>query len=479
MPAVNAANAAEPRRYPLLWLALIAGVVYLSGYTVGPPVVNAELRCVEIARTMYATGEVLVPRLEGEPHLTKPPLFHWLSYAVSVARGQAGIGSVRLVAALASVGVVLLTYVLGLQLANARVAWWAALLTLTNLSLLCNGHRGTFDTLLTLFVCLTLCGYLGIRGGRQRTGYALIVAGLIGGFLTKGFMGWVVPLVPMLLDRLCRPRPREALRPVLWILPGVLAGSLAWYGYLLLCVPAARTVLLDVVTVNFGVKRSGVEMAFHGEPFYYYLYALPFALLPWVAILWPALRRPAMGLRDWANQQRLLLGWLLGNAVFLALVPAKAERYLVPLLPAFGLLAAPAILAIEAGTAATTRRWRRWLLTVTLLLSTAVVCVLPLWLWVRIGESLAVAIMAPAVLLLCLLVAAWHTWRGRLTAALHGLVLFVILAATPAYARWVPIHTDLSHRHTSPEHEQYRSRQRQLAGYAARFVPGRVKEPAP
>jgi 4-amino-4-deoxy-L-arabinose transferase len=462
----------------LLWLAVLAGVVYLAGYNVGPPVVNAELRCVDISRTMYASGEVLVPRLEGEPHLTKPPLFHWLSYAVSAFRGEAGLASVRLVSAGATGGVVLLTYLLGLQLANARVAWWAALLTLSNLALLSNGHRGTFDTLLTFFVCLTLCGYLGLCKGRTRTGYALIVTGLVGGFMTKGFMGWVVPLLPMLVDRLCRPEPRRALRPVLCALPVVLAGSLAWYAYLLACVPAARAVLVDVVTVNFGVKRSGAEMAFHRAPFYYYLYALPFTLLPWIVLLWPALRRPCSGLRAWAVEQRLALVWLLGNALLLCLIPAKAERYLVPLIPAFGLLAAPGIIAIEAGTAAATARWRRWLLAVLGALAAAVLCVMPFWLWVRIGESVTLAILATATLLLALLACAWLTWRGRLMQALHGLALVVVIAATPAYARWVPRHTDLSHRHNSPEHVQYRARQRQLRTFAGQLMPAWMQRPA-
>jgi 4-amino-4-deoxy-L-arabinose transferase len=478
MTDVNAARPAEPGRQAWLLLAVLAGVVYLAGYNVGPPVVNAELRCVDISRGMYATGEVLVPRLEGEPHLTKPPLFHWLSYAVSVCRGEAGLASVRLVSALAAVGVVLLTYVLGLRLADARVAWWAALLTLGNLTLLSHGHRGTFDTLLTFFVCLTLCGYTGLWKGRIRTGYALIVTGLIGGFLTKGFMGWVVPLVPMLVDRLCRPEPRRALRPLLRALPVVLLGSLAWYAYLLAWVPAARAVLVDVVTVNFGVKRSGVEMAFHREPFYYYLYALPFALLPWVVILWPALRRPRVGWREWASQQRLALAWLLGNALFLSLVPAKAERYLVPLIPAFSLLVAPGILALESGTAAATARWRRWLFAVAIAMGTVTLCVMPIWLWVRIGESVTVSILAPALLLLGLLACAWLIQRGRLTLALHGIALVVLIAATPAYARWAPRHVDLSHRHSSPEYEQYRARQRQLKIFAGRWLPAWVKKPA-
>lgn len=454
-------------------------MVYLAGYDVGPPVVNAELRCVDIACAMHATGQTLVPRLKGEPHLTKPPLFHWLSYAVSACRGHAGLASVRLVSAGAAVGVVLLTYVLGLQLADGRVAWWAALLTLTNLTLLGHGHRGTFDTLLAFFVCLTLCGYVGLWQDRKRTGYALIVTGLVGGFMTKGFMGWVVPLVPMLVDRLCRPEPRRALRPVLWALPAVVAGSLAWYAYLLACVPTARTVLTNVVTTNFGATpSSGPEYAFHAEPFYYYLYALPMALLPWLAILWPAAGRPRSGWREWVGRHRLTLAWLGGNTLLLCLVPAKAERYLVPLIPAFSLLAAPGILAIEAGTAAATARWRRWLLAYTAAVAATALCVMPFWLWVRIGESVAVSALAPAPFLVCLLACAWLTWRGRLTHALQGLALVVIIAATPAYARWVPRHFGLIRSHASPEHKQYRARQQRLAAFAARLVPEWLSGPA-
>ncbi len=478
MPPMLSTRPAEARSRAFLWLAPLVCVVYLAGHSVGPPVASAEERCVDVSQTMYASGDVLIPRLAGRMHLNKPPFFHWVSYGMSALRGEAGLASVRLVSAWAAVGVVLLTYLLGRQRGGREVGWWAALLTATSFEVLNHGHRGTFDVLLTFFVCLTLYGYGALWKGRTASGYTMIVGGLVCGFLTKGFMGWMAPLLPMLVDRLGRPEPRRALRPVLWALPAVLAGSLAWYAYLVVAVPEARAVLRDVVMVNFGAASRGAKMAFHGEPFYYYLHALPMILLPWIAILWPALGRPRAGWRQWLSQERLALTWLFGNALFLTLVPAKAGRYLLPLIPAFSLLAAPAIAAIDSGVAPITARWRRWITTVTVTPAAVVLGVMPLWLWVRIGEGVAVCVLAPLALAAGLIACARLAWQGRLSLALRGLALVTLVGALPFFARWAPRNTLLRRDHASPEFGEYMARQSQLRTAAARVVPGWGARPA-
>src|SRR5436305_923435 len=71
-----------------------------------------EGRYAQIPREMLARGDWVVPHLQGEPYLDKPPLLYWLvmlSYSVfGVSEGPA-----RLIPALAVHGPVLVVYLLG------------------------------------------------------------------------------------------------------------------------------------------------------------------------------------------------------------------------------------------------------------------------------------------------------------------------------------------------------------------------------
>ena len=84
-------------RAALLFLALAlfatAGLVGLFEPT--------ETRYAEIAREMRASGDFLVPRLNGIPHFHKPPLAYWLTAAGFAACGVNEWGA-RLPVALAS-----------------------------------------------------------------------------------------------------------------------------------------------------------------------------------------------------------------------------------------------------------------------------------------------------------------------------------------------------------------------------------------
>src|SRR5712691_10250049 len=96
---------------PLLFFLLVpAAVLYpcLSFYLFEPD----EGRYAQIPREMLARGDWVVPVLQSEPYLDKPPLFYWLvmlSYSLFGVHDWAA----RLVPALAVHGTILVTYLLG------------------------------------------------------------------------------------------------------------------------------------------------------------------------------------------------------------------------------------------------------------------------------------------------------------------------------------------------------------------------------
>src|SRR6202023_1162598 len=86
-----------------------------------------EGRYAEIPREMAERGDWVVPRLQGEPYLDKPPLFYW---CVIGSYWLFGIGDAvaRLVPALAIHACVLLTYLFGRRSLGERAAFWGALI---------------------------------------------------------------------------------------------------------------------------------------------------------------------------------------------------------------------------------------------------------------------------------------------------------------------------------------------------------------
>ena len=82
-----------------------------------------EGRYAQIPREMLARGDWVVPHLQGQPYLDKPPLLYWLvmlSYSVFGVSEAAA----RLVPALAVHGTILATYFIGRRSIGDRPARW-------------------------------------------------------------------------------------------------------------------------------------------------------------------------------------------------------------------------------------------------------------------------------------------------------------------------------------------------------------------
>src|SRR6516225_5254520 len=119
------APAATAFRWHHLLLLLILPAVLLYPCLAFPLFEPDEGRYAEIPREMLQRGEWVVPYLQGEPYLDKPPLFYWL---VMLSYRTFGVHdwSARLVPALAVHGCVLLTYLLGRRGLGERSAFWGA-----------------------------------------------------------------------------------------------------------------------------------------------------------------------------------------------------------------------------------------------------------------------------------------------------------------------------------------------------------------
>jgi len=297
-----------------------------------------ETRYAAVAWEMWLRGDFLVPHLNGEPYSHKPPLLFWLVHAGWLVFGVNDWWP-RLIAPLCALGSVPLLLKLESLLwgtVRGHSPWvlfgtllFAAFVTLT-----------LMDLLLTLCAMAGMIGVLNLSKENRIPGLAWLAAGIGLGALTKG----PVILLHVLPAALAAPwwAPELKGRVGRWMLDllrGVLLGAalaLAW------ALPAGLAGGEAYRHEIFWGQTAGrvAESFAHRAPFWYYIPFVPLILFPW--FVWP---RFWTGLKVVLHEQqnRFLLAWLLLALAAFSLVSGKQAKYLVPLLPAFALLAARAI----------------------------------------------------------------------------------------------------------------------------------------
>jgi 4-amino-4-deoxy-L-arabinose transferase-like glycosyltransferase len=345
------ADPPEAWRWPAFLLVLLipAALLYpcLSFALFEPD----EGRYAQIPREMLESGEWIVPTLQSEPYLDKPPLFYWL-----VMLAYTGFGyhawTARLVPALAMHGTIILTYLLGRRMVGGRAAFWGALLLALAPGFLGMGRLLLLDGLLTFWMTLALFAlHRAQAGSALHRGWWLLAALAVGlGILTKGPVALVLPLMPLVAHRwLTRPAWRIAFRDQLAFVAVVLAVGLPWYVLVCCRLPEfARHFLWEHNVLRFAQPFD------HVQPVWFYLPILLGGLLP-VALLGPGLMRFLLSGQSRDVESRSPeLGYLLlaaGSCVlFFSLSGCKLPTYV---LPAF----APLCLAAGCGIAA--RHWQQ------------------------------------------------------------------------------------------------------------------------
>src|SRR5580704_8988061 len=195
----------------LLVLLLPAAILYPTlGFHLLEP---DEGRYAQIPKEMLAHHSWVVPTLQGEAYLDKPPLMYWL---VALSYRAFGISpeAARLVPALCVHLTILAVYFIGRRSTGERAAFWAALLLAVAPGFVSVARLLLLDGLLTLCVTVSvLCGFEAVRTGTLKARWwfaAAVVSGL--GFLTKGPISEVLLFVPLwvygfLLRRPTPPAP--------------------------------------------------------------------------------------------------------------------------------------------------------------------------------------------------------------------------------------------------------------------------------
>ena len=150
-------------RWGLAILAALVAFPFLGSFGLLEP---DEGRFAQIGREMMATGDYLVPRLNGIEQFYKPALVYWVN-AVSYRVLGVSEWTARLPSALAFFGTIWLTGWMGWRLGGRKLGWWAALILASMLEPYALGRQITLDTTLTFWVTAALACLVRVGTGDQ------------------------------------------------------------------------------------------------------------------------------------------------------------------------------------------------------------------------------------------------------------------------------------------------------------------------
>ena len=327
----------------ILWsgpfLLLLALAVYLPPIFQNP-LTRAEAMYALIPLEMAKSGHWLLATLNGAPYLDKPPLLYWLTIgAYQILGTSEWVARVPTLAC--TLGEIWLTYLLGRRIFSARAAWLGGFILLSSIGFFALHLQILTDHLVTLSLIASLyCLWRWQEQPERRWALGFYLA-LAAGFMSKGFIGLVFPL--LISGFFLWFRNRRALYRLLFnpwglgllalvTVPWLVAMECAYPGFL-------RHYIINEQVMRFLGKREPPDInPFSVTGFWIFL---AIWLMPWTLLLpsalyryWLATRAKIRGLEGGG----LLLIWAGVILVFFTLSSSRIEYYSLPALPPLALI---------------------------------------------------------------------------------------------------------------------------------------------
>lgn len=310
-------------------------------------VVPDETRYGEIPREMIASGDWIVPHLNGVRYFEKPALGYWVHAGSLMLFGQNNFG-VRFPSAVAVGLSALLIFILVYRACRRGdedggfLAALAALVFMSCIEVFAVGNTAVLDNLLSLFLTGSIGAFFfaseADQGSWKERGL-LLTAGILCAlaFLTKGFLAFAVPVLTLVPYLVWQRRWRDILR-MGWlpILTAALV-SLPWAALIHMREPD----FWHFFFWNEHIRRFFSDGAQHKESAGPFLLAAPALFFPWVLTVPAAI--PGVGRRitrrgPAGRLVRLCACWLVLPFLFFSFSSGKLATYLLPCFPPFAVL---------------------------------------------------------------------------------------------------------------------------------------------
>ena len=330
-------------RWAIPGLILAFVVFYLLPLMIHGLWIPDETRYAQIGQDMLHSGNWVAPHFMGLRYFEKPIAGYWM-----IAIGQAVFGDnlfgVRIASALSTGLSVWLVWLIAGRLWRDPRKRFASTLIYMSFGLVA-GQAGyaNLDPQFTFWVNLSLVAvwFAFDSSARRARLCAWAVLGLACGmgFMTKGFLAWLLPVLIAVPYALWQRRIKEVLS----------YGPLAILVAVAICLPWALAIhhqepdFWQFFFWNEHIRRFSAADAQHTQPWWFYLPILLAASLPWAALL-------PNTLIDACKQRRepvtgFLLLWLLLPLAIFSLSKGKLPTYIMPCLLPLALLMGHAVVS--------------------------------------------------------------------------------------------------------------------------------------
>jgi len=306
-------------------------IVCIFSFFVNNQVIPADLmeaRNLATAQEMVGFGNYLLPTLNGDLRLEKPPLPTWIAAGIEqlipgnlvVQRYAAGVS--------ATLMVIFLYLLVTRHTGNRRTGMIVSLILATSVNVILMGRTASWDIYAQSFMAMAIYFLFVALEEKGAQWCYFLLSGLCMGlsFLSKGPVAMYALLLPFLISYIIVYR--TGITDKKWTIAAMILVTLAvsfwWYGYTYLY---NQHTVVEVVQ-----KESSSWINYNVRPWYYYwTFAAEGGI--WT-LFWITAIRYFFVNKQTIYQKEFTFSflWFLASLVLLSLIPEKKTRYLLPLL---------------------------------------------------------------------------------------------------------------------------------------------------
>lgn len=289
-----------------------------------------EVRNFIAAREILENGSWLLPTLNGEIRIAKPPLPTWITAVAMEAAGtDLNLSVNRTPSGICALLFVLFAFLLARRFSSAPGYALTTILMLSTSFLFISSAR---ENEWGIYACTAMAGALWSltvalrREGRNHAFFLLFSLLMAGSFLSKEPVAFWTMLLPFLISYgmvYGTKEMRDRKQGIFWSILLCLLLSALWPAYVYLHIPHTAAAIAS--------RESGAWFARHREPFWYYLTHLPVIATLWTPFLLYGLAVPFLS-KNRKQEERFTVYWFFLTILFLSVFPEKKQRYLFPAL---------------------------------------------------------------------------------------------------------------------------------------------------
>lgn len=314
----------KDKRFILLLVCIIT--FFVNNNVIEPDIM--ESRNLVTAREMVTDGNWIVPTMNGEIRLEKPPLPTWIA-AVCEYISNDNIVLQRSMSAIMASILVLFLYLIAVELfKNKNIAFISSLFLCTCYNVILTGRTATWDIFCHSFMLGAI--FFFIKAFKYNHTKYYILSGLFLGlsFMSKGPVAFYSLLLPFLISFIIYKKALIDNKPLYWkiilLLLTFIISGLWWYIFIYLNHYDDMTYVAN--------KESGSWINRNVRPWWYYwkffletgIWSL-LLLISISAVLWYRSKCKS-------KEYMFILVWLVSDLILLSLFPEKKSRYLFPIL---------------------------------------------------------------------------------------------------------------------------------------------------